>query len=234
MKKLLTLLSLCFSLNAYSWGWEDFKTEFTSPYNEANTVLLIGTGVTLTSLIFEDQIVDPLQSEVVDHKPLGSFSKIGDYAGQLVPNTVYALSQTILGYNGDNKGYQRAIGMLKATSYAALVTTTLKYTIREKRPNSSDRNSFPSGHTTTAFAFSGYVWQEHGWKWGIPAMGVGLLTGFSRINDNKHYLHDVLAGATIGLAYGLGISKLQAKESTVAFLPIVDQVNRGLVFTMSY
>ena len=139
MKKLLTLLSLCFSLNAYSWGWEDFKTEFTSPYNEANTVLLIGTGVTLTSLIFEDQIVDPLQSEVVDHKPLGSFSKIGDYAGQLVPNTVYALSQTIMGYNGDNKGYQRAIGMLKATSYAALVTTTLKYTIREKRPKSCGR-----------------------------------------------------------------------------------------------
>ena len=216
MKRIFSLICLFYSLNAYSWGWEDFKTELTSPYNESNTVLLIGTGLTLTSLIFEDQIVDPLQNEVVDNQPLGSFSKFGDYAGQLVPNVIYSLGQTVMGYSGDAKGYQRAIGMLKATSYAALVTTTLKYTIREKRPNSSDRNSFPSGHTTTAFAFSGYVWQEHGWKWGVPAMGVGLLTGFSRINDNKHYLHDVLAGATIGLVYGSGISKLQAKDATVA------------------
>ena len=30
----------------------------------------------------------------------------------------------------------------------------------------------------------------------------------SRMNDNRHYLHDVLAGMTIGMAYGVGLSSL--------------------------
>jgi membrane-associated phospholipid phosphatase len=81
----------------------------------------------------------------------------------------------------------------------------LKYSVRQERPDSTQRNSFPSGHTTTAFAFAAVVGEEHGWRWGVPAYALATLVGWSRMNDNKHYLHDVLAGATIGTSVGLGV-----------------------------
>lgn len=222
----------------YAWGIETFKSELISPVTtDAAVPLYIGAGLTTLSLVFEDSIVDPLQEEAVNEKPLGSLSKIGDLNGQVIPNALYLIGQSIAGYSGNVNGYKRALGMFKATAYASLVTTTLKYSVREKRPNNgSERNSFPSGHTTTAFAFAGYILNEHGWAWGIPALGLASLTGFSRINDNRHYLHDVLAGATIGLSYGLGISMLESKEksSAVSFVPLYGSELWGGFLTMSF
>jgi membrane-associated phospholipid phosphatase len=124
--------------------------------------------------------------------------------------------------------------MFKATAYAASVTTILKYTIREPRPNDhSIRNSFPSGHSTTAFAFGGYVTAEHGWGWGSAAILLSTFTAYSRINDNAHRLHDVTAGATIGWVYGWGMARMQRKsnpghENRAYLAPILDSRTAGL------
>lgn len=228
--------------SAHAWDLTDFKDESLSPFTTtARNVLYVGGGLTLAVLIFEDSIVDPTQKDFVDDKPLGSLSKFGDLAGQMIPNALYVMGQAIAGYNGDKYGYTRAMGMFKASAYASGVTTVLKYGIREPRPNSSARNSFPSGHATTAFAFAGYVYEEHGWKWGVPALALGAFVGASRINDNRHYLHDVLAGATIGLAYGIGISKIDSmkrekgeKEAGVTFVPIFDSNTKGLAMIKEF
>lgn len=227
--KALVLFLLSFNI-AHAWDTVDLKDEALSPFTtSARNALYVGTGLTLTVLIFEDSIVDYTQQDVSNDKPLGSLSKFGDLAGQMVPNALYALGQALAGASGDSYGYTRAMGMLKASAYATAVTTTLKYTIREPRPGANtERNSFPSGHSTTAFAFGGYVYEEHGWKWGVPALAMASFVGASRINDNRHYLHDVLAGATIGLAYGIGISKIdkmkrtqEEKELTITIVPIL-------------
>lgn len=240
--KFLTSLTLLFvvvtSTPVHAWGWKDFKAELASPVTtDAKYVGLAGTAATVGVLIFEDQIIDPTQEDFVEDRPLGKWSKFGDYAGQMVPNGLYSIGQAIAGATGDSKGYSRSLGMLKATAYAGSVTTVLKYTIREPRPdNRKDRNSFPSGHTTMAFAFGGYVFEEHGWEWGVPALAVSLFSGASRINDNRHYLHDVLAGATIGLAYGIGISKLEKKEKNISFrlVPIFDPQTKGVAFVKDF
>ena len=152
--------------------------------------------------------------------------------GQLVPNALYIGWMGFKGYAGDPEGYRRAVGMFKATAYSTSVTTLLKYTVREPRPiDSSWKNSFPSGHTTSAFAFSGYVMAEHEYWIGVPALLISTFIGYSRINDNMHWLHDVTAGATIGWAYGWGISKLQKKKAgpeTVFIAPILDSKTAGL------
>jgi PAP2 superfamily len=232
MKKISILVLLLSSLDALSWDSKDFSAELLSPVTtKAKYVLYGGVALTATVLIFEDQIVDPVQAETTEDKPLGDFSKYGDLAGQMVPNALYVIGQSIGGATGDKKGYERALGMFKATMYASGVTTVLKYTVREPRPyDHKIRNSFPSGHSTTAFAFGGYILEEHGWKWGVPALGLSMLTGLSRINDNKHYLHDVLAGATIGLAYGIGIARQQKtkRETDFSFAPIFDAQTKGI------
>jgi membrane-associated phospholipid phosphatase len=238
---------ICFFLLSFSishaWDTTDLKDESLSPFTTtARNVLYVGTGLTLTVLLFEDSIVDYTQKDLSNDKPLGSFSKFGDLAGQMLPNGLYALGQALAGLSGDKYGYTRAIGMLKASTYASTVTTALKYTIREPRPGAStDRNSFPSGHSTTAFAFGGYVYEEHGWKWGVPALAVASFVGASRINDNRHYLHDVLAGATIGLAYGIGISKIDKNKktqgemkSTLTIVPIFDWNTKGVALVKEF
>ncbi len=225
------------STSAQAWDTTDLKNESLSPFTTtARNVFFVGAGLTLTVLLFEDSIIDYTQKDLSNDKPLGSFSKFGDLAGQMVPNAMYAIGQTIAGASGDELGHSRAMGMLKASAYSSAVTSVLKYSIREPRPGATtERNSFPSGHSTTAFAFGGYVYEEHGWKWGIPALGIATFVDVSRINDNRHYLHDVLAGMTIGMMYGVGISKVDKEKRTagdkqvgITVVPLFDSKTKGL------
>ena len=57
--------------------------------------------------------------------------------------------------------------------------------------------SWPSGHTTSAFAFAvavGMAFPKLRW----PMLAIAALVGLSRMVLNKHYLGDVIMGATIG------------------------------------
>lgn len=75
----------------------------------------------------------------------------------------------------------------------------LKYTVREKRPDSGARNSFPSGHTATAFTGAELVRSEYGWAYGLAAYSVATTVAFMRLYNDRHWLNDVLAGASIGI-----------------------------------
>lgn len=209
MRPLLLLVPvlLCTSFAAQAWDTENFKEEIKSPLSDTSKYVLIGgAAATATLTVFRSQLVKPFQRTQVRNAPLGAASHYGDLLGQWIPNLAYISAMAL---SGTELGSSRSLGMLKATSYAVVATTLLKYSIREPRPdNPAERNAFPSGHTTTAFAFSGYVAAEHGWKWGVPATVMSSFVGYSRINDNRHWLNDVVAGATIGWAFGWGISKL--------------------------
>jgi membrane-associated phospholipid phosphatase len=236
--KLIFILAMLFSSQVHAWSWSDFKQEAASPVTDttARKILFVGTTLTIASIIFEEEL-DRSHDKVVDNKPLGDFSLYGDMAGQLIPNVAYVLGQSVAHWNGNERASTRAVGMFKATAYAASVATVLKYSVREPRPNEhKDKNSFPSGHSTTAFAFGGYVMAEHGWQWGVPALALATLTGISRVNDNRHRVHDVLAGTTIGLAYAFGIAGLQGKNSVSSyqFIPIYDRDTKGVAVTYNY
>ena len=81
----------------------------------------------------------------------------------------------------------------------AALTNALKYTIREPRPDSHGRNSFPSGHTATAFAGAELVRAEYGIGYGIAAYTVATGVAFMRLYNGRHWLNDVLAGAGVGI-----------------------------------
>jgi membrane-associated phospholipid phosphatase len=65
-------------------------------------------------------------------------------------------------------------------------------------------NSFPSGHTATAFAIATVlVMTSRNRKWQLPVLLYALLVGFSRIYLGQHFLMDVVVGALVGTLSGM-------------------------------
>ncbi len=214
---LLFTLKLCFAEPAKTSEsyWQQFQNDLKAPVatETSKQVLFSGTLITAILVLGEDQIIDPTQEEVTEHKPLGRYSKYGDIAGQLYPNLAYIFGMTAYSevYSDSDKS-DYAILMIKSTLYAGLVSTALKTIVREPRPQDSNiKTSFPSGHSTTAFAFASTVASLHNWYWGVGAYSLAAAVAFSRINDNRHYIHDVAAGATIGISYGLSLAEQYKK-----------------------
>lgn len=79
----------------------------------------------------------------------------------------------------------------------------------------NDPNSFPSGHTTAAFAFACALWHTapKAWmKW--TALAAAVLMAFSRLYVGVHYPSDVLVGILVGAFAGWVAWKLSAKMKT--------------------
>lgn len=89
-----------------------------------------------------------------------------------------------------------------AVALMASVVNTTKHTVAEWRPDGSNRRSFPSGHTATAFMCATMLHKEYGHisPWiSIGGYALATTTGVSRILNNKHWIADVMAGAGIGI-----------------------------------
>jgi hypothetical protein len=103
------------------------------------------------------------------------------------------LSLFFSGKEGKRKAWQGAEAVL-ATSMA---TELLKRTVREKRPNSNERTSFPSGHASAAFAMA-TVLSEYQPKYKWLAYGGASVIAWSRVETHAHRWRDVVAGAVLG------------------------------------
>ena len=77
-----------------------------------------------------------------------------------------------------------------------------KYGFAKERPDNSAHNSFPSGHTFTAFVGAEIIRREFGkeYPWlAVAGYTVATLVGLMRIHNNRHWAGDVLAGAGLGI-----------------------------------
>lgn len=81
--------------------------------------------------------------------------------------------------------------------------TILKKSIKEERPDHSDNESFPSGHTALAFSAATSLHKEFGKEcpWvSIAGYGVATAIGVERVVSEHHHWYDVVAGAGLGFA----------------------------------
>src|SRR6185295_15691562 len=81
--------------------------------------------------------------------------------------------------------------------------------------------SFPSGHTTSAFAAAAAATAEAGYQWkaGKPIIGPVLfgaasIVGLSRMYNNKHWASDVIVGAAIGSFVGWKVARYAHEHPT--------------------
>ncbi len=96
--------------------------------------------------------------------------------------------------------------MLTSDAFSAVIMAAavngIKYTADRPRPDGSRNNSFPSGHTATAFMAATMFHKEYGWRnpwYSIGGYTMAAVTGASRIMNNKHWMTDVAGGALIGI-----------------------------------
>lgn len=112
------------------------------------------------------------------------------------------LSMKACGYDSRSSWGRMLVSDAFSIAIMAGTVNGLKYTVSRPRPDGSRNNSFPSGHTATAFATATLLHKEYGWRspwFSIGGYTAAAVTGFSRILNNKHWMSDVMAGAAIGI-----------------------------------
>ena len=123
-----------------------------------------------------------------------------DHLQYLPLASFYGLS--LLGAEAKHNYVDRTLELV--TSYVALgtIVNSIKYTVREPRPDGSANNSFPSGHTATTFMGAELVRIEYGddspW-YSVGAYTVAIAVGALRVYNNRHWFTDVFAGAGVGI-----------------------------------
>ncbi|CAN5768522.1 hypothetical protein BH11BAC4_BH11BAC4_15190 [soil metagenome] len=140
-----------------------------------------------------------VKSELLEDHP-AFITKIDNYLQYAPAVAVYALN--IAGIKGKNNFRDRSLIYAMSTLISSATVISLKKITKVERPDGSGNNSFPSGHTTTAFAAAEFLRMEY--KDVSPWIGVaGYLTatatGILRIYNNKHWVNDVVAGAGFGI-----------------------------------
>jgi membrane-associated phospholipid phosphatase len=85
---------------------------------------------------------------------------------------------------------------------STVLVTGLKNVVHRERPDGSNDQSFPSGHTIIAFCIGPVVEKYWGLEAGIAAYGLGTLTALARVEGEHHYLSDTFAAAALGIVVG--------------------------------
>lgn len=84
----------------------------------------------------------------------------------------------------------------------AILVNGLKYTVKKERPDGSKANSFPSGHTATAFMTATMMSREYGGRsvwYSVGAYTAATAVSVGRWANNRHWVGDLLAGAGLGI-----------------------------------
>ncbi len=75
-----------------------------------------------------------------------------------------------------------------------------------------------SRHTSAAFSGAAFYQVRYGWKWGVPAYVLAAYTGASRVYGQKHFVDDVLSGATVGIFSALAVARPVEPERRAEYM----------------
>ena len=231
--------------------FSDTGYALTSPWRWNNsdwaTASLVA-GVTGVFFMVDDEI----KSEFQDNRS----STTNDMSDLFEPfgNGTYSFPALVglylYGRFGENEKMERT-ALLAAESFlvTGLFTTVLKVSIGRHRPSKGNNSStydgpntsnksFPSGHTSTAFAIATVVANEYE---EVPLVapisyGIATLTGLSRINDNQHWASDVFFGAALGYFTSKTILRLHSNKKGRHFTiyPRAGYRSGGLVLSSKF
>jgi len=166
-------------------------------------------GIVVASGFLDETVRDYAQDHRTETKD--DIARVFRHMGQPEVYATVGLGTILTGLLASDDDITRAGGRITGSLLTAgLSSGIIKVVVGRKRPNSSTEpdeldpfsgnDAFPSGHTTMAFALAASVSNEvHFWPAQVGLYSAATLTGWSRINDNKHWLSDVVGGAAVGI-----------------------------------
>ncbi|KQT24580.1 PA-phosphatase [Chryseobacterium sp. Leaf405] len=189
------------------------------------------------------QLNSSTQYEISEHKPdhirLDNFTQFAPAA------LVYGLNA--FGVEGKHNLRDRSIIYGTSMLITSAITIPLKNITKEERPDLSNNQSFPSGHTAIAFASAQFMYREYkdtNFLLSISGYSLAVFTGVYRMLNNKHWFGDVVGGAGFGilsteLAYWLypkinNILGGKKEKSQTMIMPYYQKGNAGIGFVKNF
>ncbi len=157
---------------------------------------LITTGILLSDSGFERSLHETAQGWVGN-----------DFRAHFDDYTRYAPVATIFianvaGVKARHHWFDQTKNLAVSMILTDVFTRAIKNSVYKIRPDGSNDNAFPSGHTSIAFASGSAVYEEYkdtNAYLAYSGYGFAALTGGLRLFNNKHYISDIIAGAGIGI-----------------------------------
>ena len=238
---------------------DDIKQQWTAPLRATKREWLgIGAfaAATTGAVLFADKPVNKFAvNQVRTNKSIVSASTyVTNFGGLYETYTLVALGAYGVLFKKDK---EKTTTLLATQAYltGAAIETVLKYLTSRQRPSyydpvtglnnhvfhgpfyhflkkdNSSFESFPSGHTTVAFAAATVFAMEYREYRAVPILAYSAATaiGLSRIVQNQHWISDVMVGAALGFLTGrqvvnnyhryskLQLEKAKKKKNTLSF-----------------
>jgi hypothetical protein len=114
------------------------------------------------------------------------------------------------------KASHLGMDLLRAQVLTESLVEPLKFAVGRERPDKSNHQSFPSGHSAVTFAGATVLERHLGWKKSALAYIIAGYVASSRLHDNVHYLSDVVFGSAVGTIAGRTVTQHGAEYWTLA------------------
>lgn len=190
---------------------------FTAPkdFNSNDWVKLSASvGVSGLAMLIDEDVKEFSQSHKT--KFLNTVFTIDDYYhSELMAASIVGLYAYGL-IDKNNEVRNLSLRLAEATLYGSLINMSIKFLGGRSRPFYSEsafefnpfktnfeQTSFPSGHSTLAFAYSSVMAKEYRnflWKFGWYT--VAVMTAYARVYNNEHWFSDIIFGSAIGYFVG--------------------------------
>ena len=195
---------------------------------------LIGSAAALTIAPADQEISRSMSNHAHE------FGNTGEIVGPIITSSI--AGGAFLASRLTKNEHFRPFGYTLAQAYVtnAILTKGIKYATHRMRPDGSASDSFPSGHTSSAFAVATVVTNYYGKKWGIPLYVFSGLVGASRIEKRQHWPSDIIAGAALGYISGrtaiLGTKQESSRprKARLMIMPTFGSDWRGISAFISY
>lgn len=206
----------------FPWLWEDqFKPTIENSWDTSGvSILAAGALITVGAHQYDEEIYQ--HNTTKSHKLMNKDTSLAlARLGSGAVGIGIALSQ--VAFDQDNGlMHVRAIALTSASHFLTA------FIVQKDRPGGRGDylpfpSSFPSGHTSSAFATATSLSYAYGWKAGIPAFILASAISASRVNENAHWLSDVTAGAALGIFWGRAsyMAEINKKEeNNFSWMPV--------------
>jgi membrane-associated phospholipid phosphatase len=221
--------------------WPEFRWRVEQSVSHSPTLpqwakggLFAGGAVLASSLL--DRPTDRLMAK---HQQAGVTRAYGN-VGKATPVVLAGAAGAAL-LLGDARMQNMGIISLESIAGAAAISMATKRIVGRARPSeglgqwsrSPDRSnaSFPSNHSTVAFAAVTPFAQEYDapWLYGVAAVG-----SFGRTANRQHWVSDVVAGGMLGYAIGSWLWQTQRTESKSSFAVTPGPHQLGVAWSGTY